>query len=174
MVTCPIPSHFRMKFRAEEYFQASGERLRQARKLYDTNGDYSLSIYCGGLAVECMFRAFRAEVDPSFESRHDLSHLLKESRLLDVDDEHMRRRRLPEVRIREARATFNAACSEVFTLWNNNHRFASEGALRNFLRRIGRLDNVKGDPLKKNTLDLLNASQTVIDRGVLLWTSRKK
>jgi hypothetical protein len=42
------------------------------------------------------------------------------------------------------------------------------------LNKIGRLRGVKGDPLKKNALDLLNAAQVVVDRGVALWTSKKK
>ena len=55
-----------------------------------------------------------------------------------------------------------------------NLRFASEASLKTFLNKIGRLRGVKGGPLKKNALDLINAAQTVINRGVTLWTSRTK
>ncbi len=64
--------------------------------------------------------------------------------------------------------------SEIIVLWHNNLRFASEASLKAFLNKIGRLQGVKGDPLKKNALDLLNAAQTVIDRGVALWKSKTK
>lgn len=33
---------------------------------------------------------------------------------------------------------------------------------------------MKGDPLKKNALELLNAAQYVVDRGVILWTFKQK
>ena len=64
--------------------------------------------------------------------------------------------------------------NEVIILWHNNLRFACEASLKSFLNKLGRLQGVKGDPLKKNALDLLNASQTVMDRGVTLWTSKTK
>ena len=41
-------------------------------------------------------------------------------------------------------------------------------------RWIGRVYGVKGNTLKKNALDLLNAAQTVITRGVTLWTSKPR
>jgi hypothetical protein len=68
----------------------------------------------------------------------------------------------------------SVAMNEVIVLWHNNLRFASEARLKAFLRGIDRLRGVKGDPLKKNTKDLLTAAQTVIDRGVALWTSDSK
>ncbi len=39
-------------------------------------------MYCGGLAVECILRAFRWRKDPSFEGRHDLEELFEASGLL--------------------------------------------------------------------------------------------
>ena len=64
--------------------------------------------------------------------------------------------------------------NEVVALWHNNLRFAPEASLRAFLNRIGRLKGIRGDALKKNSADLLNAAQMVVDRGVALWISRKK
>ncbi len=64
--------------------------------------------------------------------------------------------------------------NEVVILWHNNLRFASEASLTTFLKRIDRYQRVKGDPLKKNASDLLNAAQTVIDRGVVLWNSGRR
>jgi hypothetical protein len=63
---------------------------------------------------------------------------------------------------------------EVVVLWHNNLRFAPESSLRAFLSRIERLQGVRGDALEKNSLDLLNEAQTVVDRGNALWTSRKR
>jgi len=133
-----------------------------------------LAIYCGGLAVECLLRAFRWTEDTSFEGRHDLFELLKASRLLKINDEFMRRQRTSEDAIRESSLNLRAAMEEVIVLWHNNLRFASESSLKAFLKRIGRLRGVKGDPLKKSAKDLLDAAQTVVNRGVALWTSKIK
>jgi hypothetical protein len=163
-----------MQFTAEQYYRVSLERMRQARKLYDDGESYSLAMYCGGLAVESLLRAFRWTEDTSFEGRHDLSDLLKASRLLRIDDEHMRRRGKSDETIRGSGVELRSAMNEVIILWHNSLRFASEASLKAFLNQRGRLQGIKGDPLKKNALDLLDAAQTVIDRGVTLWTSKKK
>jgi len=131
-------------------------------------------MYCGGLAVECILRAFRWEKDKSFAGRHDLEDLLKASDLLGINEGWMRRQGVSEEEITEYALSLRAAMNEVIVLWHNNLRFASEARLRAFLHRIGRLAGIRGDTLKKNALDLLNAAQTVVDRGVALWTSRKK
>ncbi|MGH7192990.1 MAG: hypothetical protein ACREJM_05565 [Candidatus Saccharimonadales bacterium] len=55
------------------------ERMTQARRIYRDQAAYALAMYCGGLAVESMLRAFRWAEDPSFEGRHDLSELLKQA-----------------------------------------------------------------------------------------------
>jgi HEPN domain-containing protein len=163
-----------MKFRAEEYFRAGTERMRQARTIFKAGGSYALAMYCGGLAVECLLRAFRWHKDPSFESRHDLADLLHASALLRINDEHLRRKGISEDEARENARRLRAAMSEVVALWHNNLRFAAEASLRAFLNRIDRLQGIKGNPLKKNADDLLNAAQTVVDRGVVLWTSKTK
>ena len=64
--------------------------------------------------------------------------------------------------------------NEVIALWHNNLRFASEARLKTFLVEIHRHKGVKGDPLKKNALNLLEAAQTVISRGITLWNSEKR
>ena len=163
-----------MTFRGEEYFRAGTERMRQARAIHNAGWGYALAMYCGGLAVECILRAFRWEKDKSFDEKHILWKLLKAGDLLGIDEERMREKGVPEDEIIEYASALRAAMSEVVTLWHNNLRFASEASLRAFLNRIDRLEGIRGDALKKNASDLLNAAQTVVDRGVALWTSRKR
>ena len=161
-----------MQFRAEQYYQASLERMEQARKICFEGGAFALAVYCGGLAVESLLRAFRWTEDTSFEGRHDLSELLKASGLLKIDDDYMRRRGASEEGIRDSGVKLRGAMNEIIVLWHNNMRFASEASLKAFLNKIGRLRRVRGDPLKKNAVEFLNAAQTVINRGVTLWTSK--
>lgn len=161
-----------MQFRAEQYYRAGLERMEQARKLYLDGSAYSLAMYCGGLAVESLLRAFRWTEDASFEGRHDLADLLQSSRLLKMHDDHMRRNKASEEATRRSAMALQEAMQVVINLWHNNLRFASEAALKSHLKRIGKLQGVKGDPLKKNTLDLLDSAQTVMDQGVTLWISK--
>jgi HEPN domain-containing protein len=163
-----------MKFEGEEYYRAGIERMRQAREIHDARGGYAWAMYTGGLAVECILRAFRWAKDKSFEGRHDLDDLLKASHLLSINEGQLRKKDFSEEEIQDIALELRAAMSEVLVLWHNNLRFASEGSLRAFLNRIGRLQGIKGDAVRKNSSDLLNAAQTVVDRGVALWTSRKK
>ena len=163
-----------MQFRADQYYRVSLERMKQARTIHQEGTAFALAMYCGGLAVESLLRAFRWTEDASFEGRHDLNDLLKASRLLRIDDDYMRRKGASEDAIHDSGVKLRAAMNEVIILWHNNLRFASEASLKVFLNKIDRLRGVKGDPLKKNALDLLAAAQTVIDRGVTLWTSRTR
>src|SRR5438876_8046796 len=108
-----------MQFRAEQYYRASLERMTQARRIYQDGAAFSLAIYCGGLAVESLLRAFRWTEDTSFEGRHDLSDLLKASRLLWIDDEYMRRKNASEEAIHGSGVRLRAAMNEVVILWHN-------------------------------------------------------
>jgi hypothetical protein len=163
-----------MQFTADQYYRASLERMSQAHTLYKEGTAFALAMYCGGLAVESLLRAFRWTEDPSFEGRHDLFDLFRASRLLEVDDEYLRRKGKPEEAIYRSGVELRGAMNEVASLWHNNLRFASEARLKAHLNKLGRLRGVKGNPLKKNTKDLLNAAQAVIDRGVMLWTLKRK
>jgi hypothetical protein len=163
-----------MDFREKEYFEAATERMSQARILYQQGGCFALAMYCAGLAVECLLRAYRWREEASFEGRHVLLKLLKDSGLLGVNDEAMRDQGLDEHEVLRHSATLQAAVSDVAVLWHNNLRFASERRLKAFLVSINRHRGKKGDPCKANALDLVNAAQKIIDRGVLLWTLSKK
>ena len=111
-----------MDFRADDYFRAGTERMHQARLIYLAGKSYALAIYCGGLAVECLLRAFRWQRDKSFEGRHDLHDLLKASNLLNIHDQHMRRQGNDESEILEYTIVLRAAMNEVIALWHNNLR----------------------------------------------------
>ena len=83
-----LATNHTMKFTGEEYYLSSVDRMHEARKIHDSGTSYALAMYLGGLAVECMLRAFRWRKNPSFEGRHDLEDLLKASELLTINDEH--------------------------------------------------------------------------------------
>lgn len=163
-----------MQFNAEQYYHVSLERMKQATRLYQDGTAYALAMYCGGLAVESLLRAFRWTHDSSFEGRHNLTDLLKESRLLSFDEEFMRRRGRTQQEIDVSGLKLRSAVNEVVALWHNNLRFASEASLKLSLQKSGKLGRIKGDAIKKNTSNLLVSAQAVVDRGAAIWISQKK
>jgi HEPN domain-containing protein len=163
-----------MIFRADEYYRAGGERMAQARSIFHSSGNYALATYCGGLAVECVLRAFRWKKDANFEGRHDLSELLRASGFLDLCDQLMRDKGVSQESIEIASARLLESMNQVMLLWHNNLRYACEKSFRAFLNRRNLLRGIKGDPLKKNASDLLNSAQNVVDQGVKLWDSDKR
>jgi hypothetical protein len=163
-----------MQFTGEEYYRAATERMRQAREIHNPGKNYALAMYCGGLAVECILRAYRWRKAPSFEGRHDLEELLRGSGFLQIHEEHARKKRKPEEDIARAAARIRDAIREVGALWHNNLRFASEASLRAHLNRIGRLRGIRGDALKKNSADLLLEAAIIVDNGVESWDSRRR
>jgi len=157
-----------MDFRAEDYFRAAGERISEAREVY-AHGRYALAMYCSGLAVECLLRAFRWLHDRSFHGRHDLRELLRASRLLSINEAAMLADGDTQEQIIAAERRLSIAMNEVIILWHNNMRFASESRLKSYLNRLGRLRRLKGDGVKKIARDLLTAATDVVNHGEALW-----
>ena len=163
-----------MQFRDKEYYKASLERMRQADQIWSQEDAFALAMYCGGLAVECMLRAFRWQFDKTFEGRHDLVDLFRASRVLQSHEDYLRQRGHDDQHIFELTLKFKADMNEVVTLLHNNFRFATEARIKTYLTKIQRVQGIKGDPLKKISRDLIDATQTVINKGIVLWESQKK
>jgi hypothetical protein len=162
-----------MQFTAEHYYRSAQERIIEAGILYD-RGRYGLAMYIGGLSVECLLRAFRFRKDPVFDARHDLQLLFRQSGILRIHEERLELRGFEPQRINETILEFRAAHDVVIRLWRNDYRFAAEPHIRGWLNEIGALVGVKGDSLKANARRLIQSAQTIVNTGVMLWTSRKK
>jgi HEPN domain-containing protein len=160
-----------MDFTADHYYRAALERMSQAHHLYRAGaGYYALAMYAAGLAVECMLRAFvlrRGKTE--FESRHNVLLLAKESGILNVDRDRLKEKGLTDEQIDAHEKALWASVNDVFILWRNTYRFASEARLLAHLKKMQLYEGVKGDPLKANARRLLNASQQFVDKGVLQW-----
>jgi hypothetical protein len=84
--------------------------------------------------------------------------LFRASGLLQIHEERARKKHILEEEIERSAAKVVDAKDKVVALWQNNLRFASEASLRAHLNRTGRLRGIRGDPLKKNSADLLAAA----------------
>ena len=158
-----------MDFTSEHYFRVALERMRQSHSLYREGDSYALAMYVAGVAVESMLRAYMLRRKREFESRHDVLLLFKESGMLDVDPDMLKAKGMSDREIEAHLLALRAAVSDVFILWHNNYRYASEARLLTHLKRMRLYRGAKGDLLKAKALQLLNAAQLFIDKGVLQW-----
>ncbi len=157
-----------MKFGADDYYCCSIERMDQARHLLQSDS-YSLAIYCSGLAIECMLRAFRWKDDPTFDGRHDLNDLLDASRFMTQHNQLLCRTELDAERSEALSMRMKAALSAIVKVWRNNLRYASEAKLRRYFFETGQLAGIKGDGTRFNAVGLLEAAQFIVNQGSLKW-----
>jgi hypothetical protein len=158
-----------VEFSPEHYFQTASQRIRQAQRLYEEGSSFALAIYVGGVAVECMLRAFKGRRDPVFDERHDLLRLFVASGMLRIDRDKLLARGWPHAKIDEHLQTLRVAANEIFRLWANNYRFVSEERLRSHLKQITGYKRIKGDYLKEQARRFLSSARTFIDKGAVQW-----
>ena len=144
-----------VEFTAKLYRKAAVERADSLRRLYD-HREYVLAIYVAGVAVESMFRAYRAKINPEFSSRHDLFELARESHFAD---------HVPN----PLAAQYAADLGVVAWRWSNSHRYRSEAALRKYLKRAGLDRGIKGDALKENARRAVESAIDLVKLGERLW-----
>jgi hypothetical protein len=140
---------------ADDYLAAAQDHAVALSSVY-THGDYALTIYVAGVAVECLFRAFREKKGLPFRSDHPLSDMAAEAGFPDIIPERQRER-------------FGAAMGDLIVRWRNSHRFRSNQAMRRFLKGL-RLDRrLKGDFLKENARLVSSSAIDLVSLGVQRW-----
>ena len=151
------PNPLGVEFTGDVYLAAAVERAGALQRLYDDR-QYGLAIYTAGVAVESLFRAYRARLNPEFSSRHNLTELAKAARFA----EHVPAR-LAQV--------YAASLATVAVRWNNAHRYRSGAAMLRYYNRVGLYDRIRGDVLKENARLVINAAADLVNLGVRRWTS---
>lgn len=158
-----------MDFPPEHYFQTATQRMWQAQHLYHEGSSFALAIYVGGVAVECLLRAFKGRRDPTFDEKHDLLRLFAASGMLRVNRDKLYAKNWTDDQIEGHLRTLKVAVDVIYRLWANNYRFASEERLRSHLKKITGHRKIDGDYLKEQARQFLNAAQKFIEKGVILW-----
>jgi hypothetical protein len=158
-----------MKFQPEHLKHAARERLDQSNTLF-REGAFALAMYTAGVGVECMLRAYILRQRKDLATGHDIPLLFKTSGLI-LRAEHSNQRGRGTT---EKGKTFNrqlqADIIDIHQRWANDFRYASEDRLRAHLKHK-RLDiGIKGDLLRINSRQLIDAAKRVVDLGDRLWT----
>jgi hypothetical protein len=158
-----------MDFPPEHYFETAVERMRQAQFLYREGNSFALSIYVAGVAVECLLRAFKGRRDPGIDEKHHLLRLFQASGMLSVDRSKLLAKGWTDEQIDNHLRSLQLAVNDIFRLWGNNYRFASEDRLRAHLKRLSGYEKTKGDYLKEQARRFLISTQQFVDKGVIQW-----
>lgn len=149
---------------ARQYHDAAVEHIDAAFRLYE-RGLFAASVYLSGLAVECMFRAYRVRVDPAFDSRHDLSRLFDLAQFgdlatgNDLDSVH-------------------SAVDFVVLLWANDVRFLSTADYEKRLKKrkvydLPEFQRIGGKFAKEVCRQLHDKAGLLVDLGVIRWPHLK-
>jgi hypothetical protein len=152
-------------FNEEIYLITAQVHITAANTLYQS-GHSALTYYVAGLAVECLFRAYAALVEAAHDEKHDLRRLAQSGRFFEF---------IPL----EQQASLAAALGDVYTRWQNNHRYRSEAALRRYLNaqnlyRLPEGRTIQGDVVKYNSSIILDGATTLVTAGVVRWKSSKQ
>jgi hypothetical protein len=139
----------------QEYLAAASDHADVLAPLFDS-GHHALAIYLAGLAVECMFRAFRQKKGLPFTQDHKLSNLGNEAGF-------------PELVQECYRIDFDAAITHLVGAWQNSHRFRSNDVMRRFLKQHNFDRGIKGDYLRENARRLTSSAILLISLGVKQW-----
>lgn len=157
-------------FTSEHYHRAALERMQQAVTLYRQGQSYALAMYIAGVAVECILRAFKLRRDPTFDEKHHLLRLFHASGIMRLDAQLLRKSSFSEEELKSYLHNLHSVINDVYRLWSNDYRFASEDRLRTYLRKnLDRRRQVKGDLAKAFAFRLVNAAQKFVTKGQLLW-----
>lgn len=151
-------------FSEQVYLVAAQERMTQANLLLGSDiPDYVTASYLAGVAVECLFHAYRMRSGVADTAKHNLAIHANISGFYDRMSSRERQR-------------ISEYLSEVVARWQNNHRYRSADALRGFVVKW-RLFTVKGqsttrqDALQYNAEVLVEAAGQIVTAGVRRWTS---
>jgi hypothetical protein len=159
-----------MRLTAEDYLSAATERLEEARSLYKRSGggaSYVLAIYLAGVAVECILRAFIIKRNRLMDTGHDLVELFVQSGLGEPLD--------PKApidsrdRFETRRGELSGSISGIKYRWSNNLRYTSRKRYVKHLRDAGQLGKNRGDELKENARQVIEAAVTIVNHGVEVW-----
>jgi hypothetical protein len=170
---------------AKDYAEAARERVAQGRFVFDVPQEdaerelddkrYALVVYLSGLAVECVFRAYRLKTDMKFDGRHNLESLFAVSGLDEYLREALETEKADDEQIAERVRELRAAVKDVASLWRNAYRYASDRVLLKDLVERGLVDRKmnkgsKAEVLRARTREVLDAAETIVRAGEDAWT----
>ena len=149
-------------FSERVYLVAAQERFTAASlALTADTPAYVVASYLAGVAVECLFHAYRSRLGADDTGRHDLRVQAEVAQFYQF---------VP----RKQEAFVQSLVLEVALRWQNNHRYRSGASLkdwviRNRLHIVEGSTAVRGDVVRFNAERLVDAAGKIVGIGVINW-----
>ncbi len=142
-------------------FHASLDRLKESRSAFE-NHDYTLAMYLGGVAVECVLQAIALRSGSQHDARHDLTKWLE---------------KCPQSLQNSIKGKSAGAWSLLLAIWDNGLRYLSEQGTLGYLRQKKANRGISGGPraiIRENARRLITAADIIHNEGVAQWVSSTK
>jgi len=149
-------------FSERVYLTAAQERITTANLLLQAEPpDYVMACYAAGVAVECLFHAYRMRADGPDTARHNVGL-------------HAQLGLFYDGMSREQREAISALVGEVASRWQNNHRYRSTEALHEFvvahkLYVVKDQSTTRLDAVQYNAEQLVEAATAIVTAGIKRW-----
>jgi hypothetical protein len=145
-------------FTHTDYFSASLTRREDLSHLRTNKNSIIFSVYCAGVSIECMFRAYITRYTKEFDSKHDLVKLFEKSQLgIDL-----------EIDKREGLAI---AVKQTNKIWSNDLRYASEKRMKRIIAHQNINAGFKdvNKYMDRYYTEIFSATELIIKTGEEKW-----
>ncbi len=146
-------------FTKNDYYSAALNRYKNLEHLKTNKDSIIFSLYCAGVAAECMFRAYILKETRAFDEKHDLLKLYTKSKMwLTLTDEQ--------------KIELSISVKKISDFWFNNLRYTSDSRAKRKIAHKFVRTNFKdiNKYLEKHNNDIFMATKNVIEIGEKLWT----
>jgi hypothetical protein len=148
-------------FTHTDYYSASLTRQADLLHLRTNPQSIIFSVYCAGVSIECMFRAYITKYTKEFDSKHDLEKLYEKSQIANLLDE-------------KEKENITAAVKNANRVWSNDLRNVSEVRMKRKISHEFVKKGFKGkDIIKLISIyhsDIFSATDLIIKTGQSKWT----
>ena len=107
-------------FTHTDYYTASLLRNEDLQHLKTNQKSIIFSLYCAGVAIECMLRAYITKETSDFDSKHDLEKLYEKSKIALLLNT-------------EEKQSISIAVKNANKIWYNNLRYSSDLRLKRLI-----------------------------------------
>jgi len=148
----------RKEFKSRDYYSASLERKEDLDYLLKNEESIIFAIYCAGVSIECMLRAYITNYTKEFDSKHNLNNLYNKSLISQKLNESEKKKMLLSI------TTANK-------LWDNNLRYTSKVRMKRMIvHNMARAKFKNIDKfLKSQYTDFFKSTDYIIEKGEEKW-----
>lgn len=147
-------------FTHTDYYTASESRYYDLHHLRKDTNSTIFSLYCAGVVIECMLRAYITRYTREFDSKHDLLKLYVKSRLASYLNDDAEKLKL------------TVAITKAGKIWKNDLRYASQKRMKRIIAH--EIVKTKFVDINKYILirnkDLIEATELIYKTGKSKWT----